>query len=193
MTLPPRETVRVKRSVAPWVKIEANLENEQKPKVKLSSTTQELIKSQNEYILFREIEGVLYIVTPSPFSLNGEPVKKYDTRIGKTGRLEITKAVIETWDTDLSKFIGEYLLELVGEQELAGKDGENHLIKTFKLVKQDGNSNQPEQSTESQDIENGLPYNEGSEDGSESGVSELVDSVGGSDGSDIVLHEDSIF
>lgn len=191
MTLPPRETVRAKRSVAPWVKIEENLENPQKPKVKLSSTTQELIQSKNEYVLFREIDGVLYIVTPSPFSLDDEPVKKYDTRIGKTGRFEITKAVTETWDTDLSKFIGEYLLESVGEEELAAKDGNNYLIKTFKLVP-NGNSNQPE-STENESIENGLPHNEGSEDGSESGVSELVDSIGGENGSDELLHEDSIF
>lgn len=192
MTLPPRETVRAKKSVAPWVKIEENLENSQKPKVRLSSSTQELIQSKNDYVLFREIEGVLYIVTPSPFSLDGDPVKKYDTRIGKSGRFEITKSVTETWNTDLSKFIGEYLLELVGEQELAAKDGENHLIKTFKLVSQNGNSNQPE-STENESIENGLPYDESPEDGSEHGVSEFVDSVGREDGSDIVLSENSVF
>ena len=191
MALPPRESKRATKEVLPWVKIVPS-NNPQKPKVKLSSKTVELISSENSYILFRELEGTLYITTPSPYSADSAPNKTYDTRIGTTG-LEITKAVIETFQTDLSQFHGGYLLELVGEQELATKSSTNILIKTFKLVI-NGNSNQSaELSTE--DVSNGLSHNEGEVDGSiqDGGLSESVDLVGGSDGEDLVLLEDSVF
>jgi len=117
----------------------------------------------------------------------------YDTRIGTTG-LEITKAVIETFQTDLSQFHGEYLLELVGEQEVAMKSGENKLIKTFKLVP-NGNSNQSAEQLHSENISDGLPHNASEEHGSDSdgGLLEPKYSIGGSDGEDLVLLEDSVF
>ena len=125
MALPPRESKRATKEVLPWIKIVPS-NNPRKPKVKLSSKTVELIASENNYILFREINDELYIVSPSPFSADCEPNKVYDTRIGTTG-LEITKSVINTWQTDLSEFHGEYMLELVGEQELATKIGRAHV------------------------------------------------------------------
>lgn len=191
MALPPRESKRATKEVLPWVKIVPS-NNPRKPKVKLSSKTVELIASENNYILFREIDGELYIVSPSPFSADCEPNKTYDTRIGTTG-LEITKAVINTFQTDLSKFHGEYLLELVGEQELATKSGENKLIKTFKLVA-NGNSNQSAEPS-TQDSSDGVSHNEGEEYGSiqDGGLSESLDLVGGSDGENLMLSEDSIF
>lgn len=190
MALPPRESKRASKEVLPWVKIIPS-NNPRKPKVKLSSKSVELISSENSYVLFRELEGTLYITTPSPYSADCAPNKVYDTRIGTTG-LEITKAVIETFQTDLSGFHGEYLLELVAEQELATKSGTNILIKTFKLVPNNGNSNQSaELSTE--DISNGLSHNEGESDGGQSGISESVDTLRGSDGEDLVLLEDSVF
>ena len=191
MVLPPRESKRATKEVLPWVKIVPS-NNPQKPKVKLSSKTVELISSENSYILFRELEGTLYITTPSPYSADCAPNKTYDTRIGTTG-LEITKAVIETFQTDLSQFHGEYLLEFVEEKEVGTQSGVNKLIKTFKLVP-NGNSNQSaELSTE--DVSNGLSLNEGEVDGSiqDGGLSESVDLVGGSDGEDLVLLEDSVF
>ncbi len=191
MALPPRESKRATKEVLPWVKIVPS-NNPQKPKVKLSSKTVELISSENGYILFRELKGTLYITTPSPYSADCAPNKVYDTRIGTTG-LEITKAVIETFQTDLSQFHGEYLLELVGEQEVAMKSGENKLIKTFKLVI-NGNSNQSaELSTEN--ISDGLPHNEGEINGSDTdgGLLESEHSIGGSDGENLVLLEDSVF
>lgn len=191
MALPPRESKRATKEVLPWVKIVPS-NNPQKPKVKLSSKTVELISSENSYILFRELEGTLYITTPSPYSADCAPNKTYDTRIGTTG-LEITKAVIETFQTDLSQFHGEYLLEFVEEKEVGTQSGVNKLIKTFKLVP-NGNSNQSaELSTE--DVSNGLSLNEGEVDGSiqDGGLSESVDLVGGSDGEDLVLLEDSVF
>jgi len=189
MALPPRESKRATKEVLPWVKIVPS-NNPRKPKVKLSSTTVQLIQSANSYILFREIDGELYIVSPSPFSADCEPNKVYDTRIGTTG-LEITKAVIDTFQTDLSGFHGEYLLELVGEQELATKSGENKLIKTFKLVI-NGNSNEST-AVPTETVTDGLSHNESESNGDQSGVSELVDSLGGSDGEDLVLSEDSVF
>lgn len=191
MALPPRESKRATKEVLPWVKIVPS-NNPQKPKVKLSSSAVQLIQSENSYILFRELEGTLYITTPSPYSADCAPNKVYDTRIGTTG-LEITKAVIETFQTDLSQFHGEYLLEFVEEKEVGTQSGVNKLIKTFKLVP-NGNSNQSaELSTE--DISDGLSLNEGEVDGSiqDGGLSESVDLVGGSDGEDLVLLEDSVF
>lgn len=191
MALPPRESKRATKEVLPWVKIVPS-NNPQKPKVKLSSSAVQLIQSENSYILFRELEGTLYITTPSPYSADSAPNKTYDTRIGTTG-LEITKAVIETFQTDLSQFHGEYLLEFVEEKEVGTQSGVNKLIKTFKLVP-NGNSNQSaELSTE--DVSNGLSLNEGEVDGSiqDGGLSESVDLVGGSDGEDLVLLEDSVF
>ena len=192
MALPPRESKRATKEVLPWVKIVPS-NNPRKPKVKLSSTTVELISSENSYILFRELEGTLYITTPSPYSADCDPNKTYDTRIGTTG-LEITKAVIETFQTDLSQFHGEYLLELVGEQEVAMKSRENKLIKTFKLVVNNGNSNQSAELS-TQDVSDGLPHNEGEVNGSDTdgGLLESEHSIGGSDGEDLVLLEDSVF
>lgn len=189
MALPPRESKRATREVLPWIKIVPS-NNPRKPKVKLSSKTVELITSENNYILFREINDELYIVSPSPFSADCEPNKTYDTRIGTTG-LEITKSVINTWQTDLSQFHGEYLLELVGEQELATKTGENKLIKTFKLSP-NGNSNEST-TVPTETVTDGLPHNESEINGDQSGLSESVDLVGGSDGEDLVLSEDSVF
>ncbi len=192
MALPPRESKRATKEVLPWVKIVPS-NNPLKPKVKLSSKTVELISSENSYILFREIAGELYIVTPSPFSADCEPNKLYDTRIGTTG-LEITKAVINTWQTDLSQFHGEYMLELVGEQELATKSGENKLIKTFKLVI-NGNSNESAEQLHSENTGDGVSHNEGEEHGdfSGGGLLESVDLIGRENGEDLVLSEDSIF
>ena len=190
MALPPRESKRATKEVLPWVKIVPS-NNPLKPKVKLSSKTVELITSENSYILFREVDGELYIVTPSPFSADCEPNKLYDTRIGTTG-LEITKAVINTWQTDLSEFHGEYMLELVGEEELATKSGENKLIKTFKLVVNNGNSNQSAELS-TQDSSDGVSHNESEVDGDQSGVSESFNLVGGENGEDLVLSEDSVF
>ena len=192
MALPPRESKRATKEVLPWIKIVPS-NNPRKPKVKLSSKTVELIASENNYILFREINDELYIVSPSPFSADCEPNKTYDTRIGTTG-LEITKSVINTWRTDLSQFHGEYLLELVGEQELATKSGENKLIKTFKLVVNNGNSNQSAELS-TQDSSDGVSHNEGEEHGSiqDGGLSESFDLIGGSNGEDLVLSEDSVF
>ena len=191
MTLPPRETGRAKKDVLPWVKIVPS-NNPRKPKVKLSSKTVELIASENNYILFRELEGTLYITSPSPYSADCEPNKVYDTRIGTTG-LEITKAVIETFRTNLSQFHGEYMLELVGEQELATKSGENKLIKTFKLVI-NGNSNESAELS-TQDTSDGVSHNENQINGSiqDGGLSESFDLVGGENGEDLVLSEDSVF
>jgi hypothetical protein len=191
MALPPRESKRATKEVLPWVKIVPS-NNPRKPKVKLSSKTVELITSENSYILFRELEGTLYITTPSPYSADCEPNKVYDTRIGTTG-LEITKAVIDTFQTDLSGFHGEYLLELVDEQELATKSGENKLIKTFKLVI-NGNSNESAELS-TQDSSDGVSHNEGEEHGSvqDGGLSESFDLVGGSNGQDLVLLENSVF
>ena len=193
MALPPRESKRATKEVLPWVKIIPS-NNPQKPKVKLSSKTVELISSENSYILFRELDGTLYITTPSPYSADCAPNKVYDTRIGTTG-LEITKAVIETFQTDLSGFHGEYLLELVGEQELATKSDTNILIKTFKLVVNNGNSNQSAEQLHSENSSDGLSHNEGEVDGSiqDGGLSEPINLVGGSDGEDLVLLEDSVF
>jgi len=193
MALPPRESKRATKEVLPWVKIVPS-NNPQKPKVKLSSSTVQLIQSENSYILFRELEGTLYITTPSPYSADSAPNKVYDTRIGTTG-LEITKAVIETFQTDLSQFHGEYLLELVGEQELATQSGTNILIKTFKLVVNNGNSNQSAEQLHSENISDGLSHNEGEEHGSDTdgGLLEPEHSIGGSDGEDLVLLEDSVF
>lgn len=190
MALPARDAGRAKKEVLPWVKIVPS-NNPRKPKVKLSSKTVELITSENNYILFREINDELYIVSPSPFSADCEPNKTYDTRIGTTG-LEITKAVINTFQTDLSKFHGEYLLELVGEQELATKSGANKLIKTFKLVVNNGNSNQSAELS-TQDSSDGVSHNESEVDGDQSGVSESFNLVGGENGEDLVLSEDSVF
>lgn len=183
--LPERTVVRAKREVSPWVKIKEST-NPLKPQVKLSETSLELIKSENGYVLFRELEDSLYIVSPSPFSLAGEPNKTYDTRVGVSGRLEITKACIETWSTDLSKYIGEYQLELVGDETLAAESGENISIKTFKLVA-NGNSNQ---STDvpTENTENGLSHNDSGESGSESGVSD--DQLPFEEQSDELLPED---
>ena len=191
MALPPRESKRATKEVLPWVKIIPG-NNPRKPKVKLSSSAVQLIQSENSYILFRELEGTLYITTPSPYSADSTPNKTYDTRIGTTG-LEITKAVIETFQTDLSQFHGEYLLEFVGEQELAMKSGENKLIKTFKLVI-NGNSNQSAELS-TQDVSDGLSHDEGQDNGSiqDGGLSESVDLDRGSDGEDLVLLEDSVF
>lgn len=191
MTLPARDAGRAKKEVLPWVKIVPS-NNPRKPKVKLSSKTVELITSENNYILFREINDELYIVSPSPFSADCEPNKTYDTRIGTTG-LEITKSVINTWQTDLSQFHGEYLLELVGEQELATKTGENKLIKTFKLSP-NGNSNESAELS-TQDSSDGVSHNEGEEHGSiqDGGVPESFDLVGRENGEDLVLSEDSVF
>jgi len=189
MALPPRESKRATKEVSAWVKIIPST-NPRKPKVKLSSKTVELIASENSYILFRELEGTLYITTPSPYSAECAPNKTYDTRIGTTG-LEITKAVIETFQTDLSGFHGEYLLELVAEGERATESGTNVLIKTFKLVI-NGNSNEST-TVPTETAADGLPHNESEINGDQSGVSELVDSLGGSDGEDLVLLEDSIF
>lgn len=191
MALPPRESKRATKEVLPWVKIIPS-NNPRKPKVKLSSKSVELISSENSYVLFRELEGTLYITTPSPYSADCAPNKVYDTRIGTTG-LEITKAVIETFQTDLSRFHGEYLLELVAEGERGTDSGKNILIKTFKLVS-NGNSNQSaELSTE--DVSNGLSHDEGEVDGSiqDGGLSESFNTSGGSDGEDLVLLEDSVF
>jgi hypothetical protein len=93
----------------------------------------------------------------------------------------------------LSQFHGEYLLELVGEQELATKSGENKLIKTFKLVI-NGNSNESAELS-TQDSSDGVSHNEGEEHGSiqDGGLSESFDLVGGSDRQDFVLSEDSVF
>lgn len=192
MTLPPRESKRATKEVLPWVKIVPS-NNPRKPKVKLSSKTVELISSENSYILFRELEGTLYITTPSPYSADCDPNKVYDTRIGTTG-LEITKAVIERFQTDLSQFHGEYLLELVGEQELATKSSTNILIKTFKLVP-NGNSNQSAEQLSTEDISDGLPHNEGEVNGSDTdgGLLESEHSIGGSDGEDELLSENPIF
>jgi len=191
MALPPRESKRATKEVLPWVKIVPS-KNPLKPKVKLSSKTVELISSENSYVLFRKVNDELYIVTPSPFSADCEANKLYDTRIGTTG-LEITKAVINTWQTDLSEFHGEYLLELVGEEQLATKSGENKLIKTFKLSP-NGNSNESAELS-TQDSSDGVSHNEGEEHGSvqDGGLSESFDLVGGSDGEDLVLLEDSVF
>lgn len=200
--LPVREVkVRAKKDVPATVKIVENPSNELKPKVKLSSSSLELVKSENEYIFLREFEGSLYIVTPSPFSLDGVPNKNYDTRIGKTGRLEITRAVINSWRTNLSDFIGEYNLVLVEEKEIGTTEGVNKIVKTFKLEPvittennlEDGNSNQQPESTEEQATENGVSHDADQEHGSESGVGNTLDFTGGSDGSDFVLSEDSIF
>jgi len=193
MALPPRESKRATKEVLPWIKIVPS-NNPLKPKVKLSSKTVELIASENNYILFREIDEELYIVSPSPFSADCEPNKTYDTRIGTTG-LEITKAVINTFQTDLSKFHGEYLLELVGEQELATKSGENKLTKTFKLVVNNGNSNQSAEQLHSENTSNGVSHNEGEEHGSiqDGGLSESFDLVGRENGEDLVLSKDSVF
>ena len=193
MALPPRESKRATKEVLPWVKIIPG-NNPRKPKVKLSSKTVELISSENSYILLRELEGTLYITTPSPYSADCAPNKTYDTRIGTTG-LEITKAVIETFQTDLSQFHGEYLLELVGEQELATKSGTNILIKTFKLVVNNGNSNQSAEQLHSENISDGIPHNEGEIDGSDTdgGLLEPVNTSGGDNGENELLSENPIF
>ena len=193
MALPPRESKRATKEVLPWVKIVPS-NNPQKPKVKLSSKTVELISSENGYILFRELKGTLYITTPSPYSADCAPNKVYDTRIGTTG-LEITKAVIETFQTDLSGFHGEYLLELAGEQEVATKSSTNILIKTFKLVVNNGNSNQSAEQLHSENPSDGLPHNEGEVNGSDTdgGLLEPEHSIGRSDREDLVLLEDSVF
>lgn len=188
--LPTREVIRAKKEILPWVKIKPS-SNPQKPQVQLSSTSVELVQSENSYILFRELNGSLYIVTPSPFSIKSEANKQTDTRIGVTNRLEITKACIETWTTDLSQFHGEYLLELQGSEERATNSGENILIKTFKLVA-NGNSNQQSAET-SEDLTDGLSHDESEDNGSESGVLDSEFSDGGSDGQDFLLSEDSIF
>jgi len=192
MALPPRESKRATKEVLPWVKIIPG-NNPRKPKVKLSSKTVELISSENSYVLFRELEGTLYITTPSPYSADCAPNKVYDTRIGTTG-LEITKAVIETFQTDLSQFHGEYLLELVGEQEVATKSSTNVLIKTFKLIP-NGNSNQSAEQLHSENISDGLPHNEGEVNGSDTdgGLLESEHSIGRSDGQDELLSENPIF
>ena len=190
MALPPRESKRATKEVLPWVKIIPS-NNPLKPKVKLSSKTVELIASENSYILFRELEGTLYITSPSPYSADCAPNKLYDTRIGTTG-LEITKAVIDTFQTDLSQFHGEYMLELVAEGERA-VNGSNILIKTFKLVP-NGNSNESAESS-TEDSSDGVSHNEGEEHGSiqDGGLSESFDLVGGSNGEDLVLSENSVF
>jgi hypothetical protein len=190
-TMPTREVVRVKKEVLPWVKIKPS-SNPQKPQVQLSSTSVELVQSENDYILFRELNGSLYIVTPSPFSIKSDASKQTDTRIGVTNRLEITKACIETWTTDLSQFHGEYLLELQASEERATTSGENILIKTFKLVATNGNSNQ--QSTEtSEDVTDGLSHDESEDNGNESGVLDSEFSDGRDNGVDFLLSEDSVF
>lgn len=187
-TMPTRERApREKKDVAPWVKIKAT-DNPLKPKVKLSQSSKELIQSKNNYVLFRDMNSVLYIVTPSPFSVDTDPKKSTDTRITATNSLEITKAVTGTWGTDLSQYIGEYLLELVGEEELGTLSG-NFIVKTFKLVPNGAAESTNEQNQETQ---NGLSHNESEVNGSESGVSESIDFIGGSDGSDLVLSEDSV-
>ena len=193
MTLPDRQVVRVKKAVLPWVKITPT-QNVLKPKVQLSTSAVELIASENSYIQFRELNGSLYITTPSPWSAGSDPNKTYDTRIGATNRLEITKAVINTWATDLSKYHGEYLLELVGESEVATNSGTNVLFKTFKLVSTNGNSNQSEsEQLQTEDITDGLSHDESEADGSEYGLSDSISTDGGSDGDDLVLSEDSVF
>ena len=192
MALPPRESKRATKEVLPWVKIIPS-NNPRKPKVKLSSKTVELISSENNYILFRELDGTLYITTPSPYSADCAPNKMYDTRIGTTG-LEITKAVIETFQTDLSQFHGEYLLELVGEQEVATKSSTNILIKTFKLVVNNGNSNQSAE-LHTENSSDGLPHNESEVDGSDTdgGLLEPEHFIGGDKWEDELLSQDSVF
>ena len=192
MALPDRQVVRVKKAVLPWVRI-IPTQNVLKPKVQLSTSAVELVQSENSYIQFRDLNGSLYITTPSPWSAGSDPNKTYDTRIGATNRLEITKAVINTWATDLSKYHGEYLLELVGESEVATNSGTNVLFKTFKLVSTNGNSNQPESELQTEDTTDGLSHNEGEADGGEYGLSDSISTDGGSDGADLVLLEDSVF
>jgi hypothetical protein len=188
MALPPRESKRATKTVLPWVKIKEST-NPFKPKVQLSSKSIELIASPNEYILFRENNGELYIVSPSPFSLDGEPNKQYDTRIGVTGRLEITKACIETWQTDLRDFHGEYLIEFVGEAEVGTKEGTNTLIKTFKLVA-NGNSEQSAEQLSSENPSDGVSHNESESNGDQSGLSGIEHPAGGDHGQNELLSED---
>lgn len=187
MALPPRESKKATKEVLPWVKIIPS-NNPSKPKVKLSSSAVQLIQSENSYVLFRELEGTLYITTPSPYSADCAPNKVYDTRIGTTG-LEITKAVIETFQTDLSGFHGEYLLEFVAEGERGTESGKNILIKTFKLSP-NGNSNQSAELS-TQDVSDGLSHNEGQDNGSDTdgGLLEPVDTSGGDNGEDELLSE----
>ena len=190
-TLPERVTVRATKTVPAWVKIVPS-QNPLKPKVKLSSTAKELIQSQNEYVLFRESEGSLYIVTPSTFSTTGDPNKSTDTRVTATNTLEITKAVIETWGVDLGNYIGEYLLELQGEESITNKAEEVVTIKIFKLVKH-GNSNESNTELQGKTTSDGLSHDEGEELGSESTVSDDQLSDGGIDGSDELFSEDQLF
>lgn len=187
----PERTVRA-RTVPAWVKIVPS-QNPLKPKVKLSSTSVELIKSHNDYILFREAEGSLYIVTPSTFSTTGDPNKSTDTRITTTNTLEITKAVIETFGVDLGKYLGEYTLELQGEQEIKNTAEEVVTIKIFKLVS-NGNSN--ESSTEQLQGENSsdrVSHNESEVDRSESELPDDQPIDGGIDGSNELLSENQLF
>ena len=189
--LPERVTVRA-RTVPAWVKIVPS-NNPLKPKVKLSSTSVELIKSHNDYVLFRESEGSLYIVTPSTFSTTGDPNKSTDTRVTATNTLEITKAVIETWGVDLGKYHGEYTLELQGEEEIKNMAEEVVTIKIFKLVP-NGNSNESSNTElQGETTFDGVSLDESEVDRGESTVSDDQLSDGGDDGSDELLSENQLF
>jgi len=80
---------------------------------------------------------------------------------------------------------------LQGEQEIAAKNDTNILIKTFKLVP-NGNSNESAE-LQTETIEDGLPHDEGEVNGGEYGLFDTIRVDGGSDGSDLVLSEDSVF
>lgn len=189
--LPERVTVRATKTVPAWVKIVPS-QNPLKPKVKLSSTAKELIQSQNDYVLFRESEGSLYIVTPSTFSTTGDPNKSTDTRVTATSTLEITKAVIETWGVDLGNYLGEYILELQGEQEIKNMTEEVVTIKIFKLVP-NGNSNESNTELQGETTSYGLSHDESEVDRSEPELSDDQLFDGGDNGSDELLSEDQLF
>lgn len=180
----------VNRTVKPWVKI---VPTEGKPKFKCSSTTLELINNQTGYIFLFESNGELYLATPSYWgeTRNGEyePNRKMESKI-LSSSVEMTVPVLNR--VDVTKYAGEWLLDNLGETEVAHqKLGENVLIKVFKLTPNHATSTG--ETTEDLHIEDGSIDDETTEPGTEPGLFDIDTYAGESIGSAEVLLEDEVF
>lgn len=179
----------VNRTVKPWVKI---VPTEGKPKFKVSSTTIELINNETGYVFLFESNGELYLATPSYWgeTRNGEyePNRKMESKILNSS-VEMTVPVLNR--VDVTKYAGEWLLDNLGETEVAHqKLGTNVSIKVFKLTP---NATSTGETTEDLRIENGSNDDETNQPGTEPGLFDTDTYSGESVGSAEVLSEDEVF
>lgn len=180
----------VNRTVKPWVKI---VPTEGKPKFKVSSTTLELINNETGYIFLFESNGELYLATPSYWgeTRNGEyePNRKMESKI-LSSSVEMTVPVLNR--VDVTKYAGEWLLDSLGETEVAHqKLGTNVSIKVFKLTPNHATSTG--ETTEDLHIEDGSSDNETNQPGTEPGLFDTDTYTGEPSGSAEVLSEDEVF